>query len=88
MKVIKKQINKYIVHYYGIKAFANGDVQKFSFEPITTYKAVNEKTFTKFVKPLLKDSDVTPILQKIEVVPENYVMDPMTFLRYAKLIKD
>lgn len=88
MKVIKKQINKYIVHYYGIKAFANGDVQKFSFEPITTYKAVNEKTFTKFVKPLLKDSDVTPILQKIEVVPENYVMDSMTFLRYAKLIKD
>lgn len=88
MKVIKKQINKYIVHYYGIKAFANGDVQKFSFEPITTYKAVNEKTFTKFVKPLLKDSAVTPILQKIEVVPENYVMDSMTFLRYAKLIKD
>lgn len=88
MKVIKKQINKYIVHYYGIKAFANGDVQKFSFEPITTYKTVNEKTFTKFVKPLLKDSNVTPILQKIEVVPENYVMDPMTFLRYAKLIKD
>lgn len=88
MKVIKKQINKYIVHYYGIKAFANGDVQKFSFEPITTYKAVNEKTFTKFVKPLLKDSDVTPILQKIEVVPEIYVMDSMTFLRYAKLIKD
>lgn len=88
MKVIKKQINKYIVHYYGIKAFANGDVQKFSFEPITTYKAVNERTFTKFVKPLLKDSDVTPILQKIEVVPEIYVMDSMTFLRYAKLIKD
>lgn len=88
MKVIKKQINKYIVHYYGIKAFANGDVQKFSFEPITTYRAVNEKTFTKFVKPLLKDSDVTPILQKIEVVPEIYVMDSMTFLRYAKLIKD
>lgn len=88
MKVIKKQINKYIVHYYGIKAFANGDVQKFSFEPITTYKAVNEKTFTKFVKPLLKDSDVTPILKKIEVVPENYVMDSTTFLRYAKLIND
>ena len=88
MKVIKKQINKYIVHYYGIKAFANGDVQKFSFEPITTYKAVNEKTFTKFIKPHLQDSGTTPILQKIEVITENYAMDTMTFLRYAKLIKD
>lgn len=88
MRVIKKQINKYIIHYYGVKAFANGDVQKFTFEPVTTYKAVNEKTFTKFIKPLLSDSDVTPILQKIEVVPETYVMDAMTFLKYAKLIKD
>lgn len=88
MRVIKKQVNKYIIHYYGIKAFSNGDVQKFSFEPITTYKAVNEKTFTKFVKPLLQDRDVTPILQKIEVVPETYMMDCKTFLQNAKLIKD
>lgn len=86
MRVIKKQFNKYIIHYYGIKAFPNGDVQKFQFEPITTYKPINEKTFTKFIKPYLQDGTVTPILQKIEVITENYAMDTMTFLRYAKLI--
>lgn len=88
MRVIKKNINKYVIKYYGIKAFSNGDVQKLTFDDIVTYTPVTEKTFTKFIKPIISDNSIIPILEKIEVIPETYVMDSKTFLQNAKLIKD